>query len=106
MNRGRIQAQENNFDESESWATIDEITKTEGYNKTNLLKARLTPLQLANRIRAFVKLDSFINSAPANGYYSQIIKSFHHNPQNRKIRVDIEIRDGRAFVDNHLLNNG
>lgn len=106
MNRGRIQAQDDNLEESESWATDDEITKNEGSNKSNLLKAKLTPLQLSNRTRAFVKLDSFISSAPANGNYAQIIKSFHHNPQNRKVRVDIEIRQGRAFIDDNLLDNG
>lgn len=105
MNRGRIQAQDDNLEKSESWATNDEISKTEGSNKSELLKEKLTPLQLSNRTKAFVKLDSFISTAPANGHYSQIIKSFHHNPQNRKVRVDIEIREGRAFIDDNLVNN-
>ncbi len=38
MNRGRIQAQDNVLEESEAWATIDEITKNIGIEKSNLLK--------------------------------------------------------------------
>ena len=99
MNRGRIQAQDDNLEESESWATNDEITKPEGMNKSNLLKANLTNQQLAERLNAFNKLENMIQQAPSQGHYAQIIKSFHHNPQNRRIRVDIEIRAGRAFID-------
>lgn len=103
MNRGRIQAQDDFLEESESWATNNEITKTEGFDKLDMLKARLTAKQLSDRTKAFEKLNSLINSAPANGHYSQIVKSFHHDPQNRKVRVDIEIRNGRAFIDDNFI---
>lgn len=99
MNRGRIQAQDDNLEESEPWATNDEITKLEGINKSNQLKANLTNQQLAERLNAFNKLENVIYQAPSQGHYAQIIKSFHHNPQNRRIRVDLEIRAGRAFID-------
>ncbi|WP_323787724.1 hypothetical protein [Psychroserpens sp.] len=98
-NRGRIQAQDDNLEESESWATNDEITKQEGLNKSNDLKEKLSNQELAERINAFNKLERVIQQAPSQGYYAQLIKSFHHNPQNRRIRVDLEIRAGIAFID-------
>lgn len=98
-NRGRIQAQDDNLEESESWATDNEITKQEGFNKSNLLKGKLSNQELAERLEAFNKLENVIQQAPEQGHYAQLIKSFHHNPQNRRIRVDLEIRAGRAFID-------
>ena len=99
MNRGRIQAQGNFLEESESWGIIEEITKNDGHDKILNLQEKLTNQQLIDRNRAFQKLENFINDAPANGHYAQIIKSFSNTPQERSIRVDIEIRSGRAFID-------
>ncbi|MBP7500917.1 MAG: hypothetical protein KA796_13800 [Chryseobacterium sp.] len=98
MNRGRIQAQDNVLEESEAWATIDEITKNIGIEKSNLLKIKLTTKQLKERLGAFSKLEAFIKEAPVGGHYAQIIKSFHHDPKNRRVRVDVEIRNGKAFI--------
>jgi hypothetical protein len=98
-NRGRIQAQDENLEESVSWATDDEITKQEGLIKSNNLKGKLSNLELAERLNAFYKLENLIEQAPSNGHCAQLIKSFHHNPQNRRKRVDLEIRAGRAFVN-------
>lgn len=100
-NRGRIQAQDDTLEESETWATNDEITKQEGLNKSNELKGKLSQQQLAERYGAFNKLETVIQQAPSQGHNAQLIKSFHHNPQNRRIRVDLEIRAGRAFIDNN-----
>ena len=98
-NRGRIQAQDDNLEESESWATNDEISKQDGMNKSNRLKGKLSNQELAERINAFNKLENVIQQTPAQGHNAQLIKSFHHNPQNRRKRVDLEIRAGRAFID-------
>ncbi len=98
-NRGRIQAQDNSLEESESWATDNEITKQDGLTKTNDLKGKLSNRQLAERLDAFNKLEIVIRQAPPQGHYARLIKSFHNNPQNRRKRVDLEIITGRAFVD-------
>jgi hypothetical protein len=99
MNRGRIQAQGNYLEESESWGEIGEITKNDGHDKITDLQERLTNQEMVDRNRAFQKLENFIDDAPQNGHYAQIIKSFSNSPQERSVRVDIEIRSGRAFID-------
>jgi hypothetical protein len=63
------------------------------------LKRKLSNRELAERVNAFNKLENVIQQAPSQGHNAQLIKSFHHNPQNRRKRVDLEIRAGRAFID-------
>jgi len=98
MNRGRIQAQGGDTEESESWAQIVDINKQEGLNLSNVLKLKLTPRQNNERKVGFAKLERFIHTCPSNGASAQVIKSFY-DKKNRQLRVDLEIRAGRAFID-------
>ena len=104
-NRGRIQAQDKDLEESESWATNDEVTKQDGIRKSNDLKRKLSKQDLAERRNAFTKLEKVIQQAPSQGHYALLIKTYHHNPQNRRKRVDLEIRNGRAFIDKNPNKN-
>lgn len=100
MNRGRFQAQGNSLEESEPWATENEITKDNGDEKISALKGKLSRRELNARNNAFRRATDFVQSSPNTGHYAQIIKTFSDSPKNREIRVDIEIREGRAFIDN------
>ena len=98
MNRGRIQAQGYNLEESEPWAQIEDINKLQGIQYTASLKGKLNAQQIALRLPGFNKLERFIYECPNTGADAQVIKSFY-DKSDRIARVDLEIRAGRAFVD-------
>jgi hypothetical protein len=101
-NRGRFQAQDDTLEKSSAWATNDEVTKQMGHERLNSLHAQLTAAELDVRVTAMQKARLFVDNAPINGHYAQIVKSYFDDVRNREIRVDIEIRAGRAFL---TLNN-
>jgi hypothetical protein len=101
-NRGRFQAQDDVLEKSAAWATDEEVSKQMGNERLDNLHAQMTPGELAVRINAMQKARDFVNSAPINGHYAQIVKSYFDDVRNREVRVDVEIRAGRAFV---TLNN-
>ena len=51
------------LEESESWATNDEVTKQDGIRKSNDLKRKLSKQDLAERRNAFTKLEKVIQQA-------------------------------------------
>jgi hypothetical protein len=73
-----------------------------GNERLDNLHAQLTAAELAVRVNAMQKARDFVNNALANGHYAQIVKSYFDDVRNREVRVDVEIRAGRAFV---TLNN-
>jgi hypothetical protein len=97
-NRGRFQAQDNNLEKSAPWATNDEVSKEMGNERIDNLQAQLTQDELNVRIQSLQKAREFVDTAPTNGHYAQIIKSFFDDVRNRVVRVDVEIRAGRAFI--------
>lgn len=97
-NRGRFQAQDDTLEKSSAWATNDEVTKQMGDDMLNNLEQQLTQSELNVRIRAIQKARDFVLNAPIGGYYAQIIKSYYDDVRNREIRIDVELRAGRAFV--------
>ena len=98
MNRGRIQAQGDYCEESETWAQVTIPTKSIGRNKVVQLKNKLTQKQQKQRACCFCKVDRLIAQAPQNGYDVGSM-SYTPNPPIRDIRVDVEIIKGRAFRD-------
>lgn len=97
-NRGRFQAQGEILEKSAAWATNDEVSKIVGNERLDNLYAQLTAAELAVRVSAIQKARNFINNAPVNGHYAQIIKSYYDDVRNREVRIDVEIRAGRAFI--------
>jgi hypothetical protein len=97
-NRGRFQAQDDSLEKSAAWATNDEISKQIGNERLDNLRDQLTPNELTARVNSIQKARDLVNNAPNTGYYAQIIKSYCDDIRHRKIRVDVEIRAGRAFI--------
>ena len=100
MNRGRIQAQGRNLEESESWAQDNIPTKADGHDLATSLKGKLTRNQLRVRTLPFQKVSRFIDQAPANGYDCPVFASYTPMPPQGSERVDLEIRSGKAFRNN------
>ena len=99
--RGRIQAQGDGLEESESWSQDKPITKAEGLTLLNQLKSKLTKSDLEKREKAFEKAERYINNA--SGIDAVKKKSFYSTRKDKSVRVDIEVLGGRAFVAVILL---
>jgi hypothetical protein len=97
-NRGRFQAQGGGLQKSTPWATNNEVSKTDGHDMIDSLSAQLTDTELALRQNAIEKIKGFITNAPYGGCSAPIIKSYSDDLKNRSIRIDLEVRAGRAFI--------
>lgn len=97
-NRGRFQAQDDNLEKSAPWATNNIVSKQMGHERLDNLQGQLTAAELAVRVNAMQKARDFVTNAPINGHYAQIVKSYFDDVRNREVRIDVEIRAGRAFV--------
>jgi hypothetical protein len=100
MNRGRVQAQGNGTEKSSSWASNHDVTKGMGLLSVDGLIAQLEPAELHLRTTALQKSKDRINSAPSNGVIAVMKKSYYDDFRNKKVRVDIEVNAGTAFIDN------
>lgn len=98
MNRGRIQAQGQECQESEAWSQSPPPTKTKGKSMSKSLQRKLSKRELKERRSCFEKLDRFIKHAPHDGY-DTCHKSFTPFPPKEDTRVDVEIIKGKAFCD-------
>lgn len=99
QHRGRIQAQGGGVEESEAWAQSYVPNKSDGFGMVVSLKGKLGEKELKQRERPFKKLDKFIEKAPRVGYdYSS--QSYTPIPPCCDVRVDVEIKKGKAFKDN------
>ncbi len=97
-NRGRIQAQGDKLEESESWAQEEPPTKTEGINMLQSLMRKLSKKDRELRKIPYNKAVKFIENAAENGgVYATVFKSFYIK-DTEKERIDIEVRQGIAFV--------
>lgn len=99
MNRGRIQAQGNGTEKSAPWNVNIEHTKNMGLERIGNLEAQLTPAELNLRVGALVKCRNRIMTTPGIGVSAQMKKSYYDDFRARKIRVDIEVNSGIAFMD-------
>ena len=100
MNRGRIQAQGNGTEKSEPWALNTDHFKCMGITSVDNLQAQLTNLELILRANALQQCRNRILTIPSYGVSAQMKKSYYDDFRNRKIRVDIEVNAGVAFIDN------
>jgi hypothetical protein len=99
MNRGRVQAQGNGTEKSESWATSCDFTKEMGLAKLDRLESTLTNPELSLRTLAIQQARNRVESAPACGINAIMKKSYYDDKTKRAIRIDVEINAGTSFVD-------
>lgn len=99
LHRGRIQAQGDGCEQSESWAQNDIPTKKDGDNYLQSLSQKLSKKQQKQRKKCFCSVRRFINQAPKNGYDDNVKPKFLPSPPYKDVRVDVEIIKGRAFKD-------
>lgn len=98
MHRGRIQAQGDGLEESESWNENTPITHADGIAKKTKLKGKLSKRELNVRVDAFNKAKTFIDRArDEGGVTAEVSKTYMVKGEDKK-RVDIEVRAGEAFV--------
>ncbi|MCY1223120.1 hypothetical protein D9M68_183320 [compost metagenome] len=100
MNRGRIQAQGNGTEKSESWTLNTIHYKYMGIDSVDILEGKLTNPELNLRRDALNKCRNRILSTPAQGVSAQMKKSYYDDFRSRHIRIDIEVNAGIAFMDN------
>jgi hypothetical protein len=97
--RGRVQAQGNKLQKSVNWALPAPPTLAQGLGFLEMLKAQLTANELAERAAGFAGAEQFMRNAGANGgVCARDLRSLLSFPKKGQIRVDIEVREGKAFV--------
>lgn len=94
---GRIQAQGENTEQSESWAFEKPPTKKQGEEMLDNLKKKLSKKELKIRESAFKKALRFIRNGPYK-VVDRIISKTFMVPDTEHERVDIEIQKGTAFT--------
>jgi len=96
--RGRIQAQGEKLEESESWAQNEPLTKTEGLNMLQRLMNKLSKNDKDKRQKAYKNAVKYIETAAENGGISATVSKSFYAKDTPKERIDIEVRQGIAFV--------
>jgi len=98
--RGRIQAQGKNIDQSESWTQDNPPSADDGLLMLEKLKAKIPKAEAQIRETAFEKAEKMIKKAAlTNGIDAPANITFRVEG-TAKERVDIEIKKGKAFIEN------
>ncbi len=97
-NRGRIQAQGENLEQSESWAQDEPPTKKDGLSMLDKLKNKIPKFEAKKRDKAFAKAQKYIEQASKNGGLNASSFASFKVKGNPKERIDIEVRTGVAFI--------
>lgn len=95
--RGRIQAQGDKLETSESWAQDEAPTKKEGLSMLEKLKNKIPKKEAQIREKAFKKAARFIENGSYQVIDKKISKTYMVSDTEHE-RVDIEIRKGVAFA--------
>jgi len=96
--RGRIQAQGENLEASESWANDEPLTKNEGLLLLEKLRNKIPKKEAEIRQSAFSKAIEFIKQGPHEVILGAIFRSYRVKGTKQE-RVDIEIQSGQAFTN-------
>jgi hypothetical protein len=96
--RGRIQAQGGGVEKSVPWNQDCPPTETAGYSMADALEAMLSRREAAERQYGFERLRRFVDNAGRVGGADAVVMISWVTPRTRDIRVDLEIRAGKAFV--------
>jgi hypothetical protein len=99
-NRGRVQAQGPDTEESEAWPPPETPpTKTEVLDKLDNLWAKLSLQEQEDREDCFEKARKWVEGRPAAGVDAPCSKTWNNRKMRGGIRVDLEIHLGKACVD-------
>lgn len=98
LHRGRIQAQGEDLEESESWATDTPPTWQEGIEMINKLENKIPKKEAELRKEAFEKAKNFVTQAGQNGGVNAVVQKTIMVKNSEEARVDIEVRKGKAFI--------
>ncbi|WP_430962088.1 RHS repeat-associated core domain-containing protein [Pseudomonas cremoricolorata] len=97
--RGRFQAQGKTLEESVSWDQDSPLSASDAQAKMEELKRKLSKKDLKLRQGAFSRAERWVERAcNRGGIYAQRSQTFMVDG-TRHERVDIEIRAGKAFVE-------
>ncbi len=96
QHRGRIQAQGENLEASETWSKDKPPTKKDGLSMLENLKNKIPKAEAKKREKSFFKASNFIEQGPHEVIDSPVKRSFKVKG-TKKERVDIEIQKGEAF---------
>ena len=103
--RGRLQAQGEHLEESESWAQNTPLTANEGINLLQQLWDKLSGRNKTIRNKPFNKAKKYIEQASENGGVSATVFASFNAKTMPKERIDIEVRKGKAFVPDTNTTN-
>ncbi len=98
LHRGRIQAQGEDLEESESWAADTPPTWQEGIAMIDKLENKIPKKEADLRREAFEKARSFVTQAGENGGVNAVVQKTIMVKDSKEARVDIEVRKGKAFI--------
>ena len=88
-NRGRIQAQGDGLEESESWHQEEPLSKKDGLSLLDRLRNKLSPKDRKLREKQFDDAERFIRGA--EGGVDAPIRQTFQNYKTKDTRVDIEV---------------
>ncbi|MEL7421713.1 MAG: hypothetical protein AAFN81_01925 [Bacteroidota bacterium] len=94
--RGRIQAQGDGLEKSESWSQDDPLTKEEGLSLLKRLWNSLTKKEKEAREKPYNDATRYIENVD-RGLDATVKKTFR-NRKTKDVRIDIEVLAGRAFL--------
>jgi hypothetical protein len=97
--RGRVQAQGGGTEESEPWARDTPPTKGEVLALLHRLWQKLSAAAQEERADCYAEAQRSVERAPAEGINAPYSKTFRNRKRRGGIRIDIEIRAGRACID-------
>lgn len=95
---GRIQAQGENLEASESWSQNEPLTKKMGMTLLQRLINKIPKKEAEIREGAFIKAHEFIEQGPHEVVNGPIFRSYKVKGTKQE-RVDIEIQSGIAFTN-------
>jgi len=96
LHRGRFQTQGGGVQKSVAWAQETAPTITDAHGMLDQLAAKLTPAELKDRELLIQQAHAFVdNAGRCGGVDAPVMKSWL---KRRDIRIDLEVRVGRAFV--------
>lgn len=95
--RGRIQAQGNDLEASESWHQKEPLSKEEGLDLLNRLRNKLSSQDRNIRKKQFKDAERFIRGVEG-GIDAPLKKTFQNYKTKGNVRVDIEVWSGSAFL--------
>lgn len=99
-NRGRVQAQGPDTEESEAWPPPDTpLTKDQVLDMLDRVWDKLSKQEREDREGCFEDARGWVQSRPKVGVDAVCMKTFQNRKMRRGVRVDIDVLVGKACVD-------